>query len=148
MEQYSDFCRRELIQSAWNDFGDTSCRATANRYQHVYLSIHLFFALLHFFAVLPMPYPDGNNSDGKIILDIIRGRNSAINERTFRVQWNGEKKQWYVLNHNQELVKAFENEDDACNKAREIAEKARPSRILNVKNGLEKEIHNYPRIPL
>ncbi|MDN3725108.1 hypothetical protein QRD02_11995 [Aequorivita sp. SDUM287046] len=112
-------------------------------YQFTYFSLYYIF-----FALLPMPYPDGNFSDGKIILDILRGRNSILKERTFRVQWHGGKKQWYVFDHNQELVKAFDNEEDACNKAREIAEKFRPSKILNVKDGQEKEIHNYPRIPL
>ena len=112
-------------------------------YQFTYFSLYYIF-----FALLPMPYPDGNYSDGKIILDLLRGRNYAVKERTFRVQWNSEEKQWFVLNHNQELVKAFDDEDDAFNKVREIAKNSRPSRILTVKDGIEKEIHNYPRIPL
>ena len=112
-------------------------------YQFTYFSLYYIF-----FALLPMPYPDGNYSDGKILLDLLRDRSSVIKERTYRVQWSVEKKEWHVLNHDREFVQAFEGEEDACNKAKEIAANYRPSRILNVKNGEEKEIHNYPRIPL
>ena len=112
-------------------------------YQFTYFSLYYIF-----FALLPMPYPDGNYSDGKIILDLLRNRNYVIIERTFRVQWNTEKKEWHVLNHQKEFIHAFENEDDAHKKAHEIAKNSRPSRILNVKDGEEEEIHNYPRIPL
>lgn len=112
-------------------------------YQFTYFSLYYIF-----FALLPMPYPDGNLSDGKVILDLLRGKSSVMNERTYRVQWNAEEKQWHVLDHDQKFVEAFQNEDEACNKAREIAKNYRPSRILNVKNGEEKEIQNYPRIPL
>lgn len=112
-------------------------------YQFTYFSLYYIF-----FALLPMPYPDGNYSDGKIILDLLRGKKAVINERTFRVQWDSEKKQWHVLNHDQEFVQAFQNEEDAFNKAKDVAKNHRPSRIINVKDGKEKEIHNYPRIPL
>ena len=112
-------------------------------YQFTYFSLYYIF-----FALLPMPYPDGNYSDGKIILDLLRGRSSVINERTIRVQWHAEKKQWHVLNHEENFVEAFENEEEACSKAREVAKNYRPSKVVNVKDGEEKEIHNYPRIPL
>lgn len=112
-------------------------------YQFTYFSLYYIF-----FALLPMPYPDGNYSDGKIILDLLRGKKAVINERTIRVQWDSEKKQWHVLNHDQEFVQAFQNEEDALIKAKDVAKNYRPSRIINVKDGKEKEIHNYPRIPL
>lgn len=112
-------------------------------YQFTYFSLYYIF-----FALLPMPYPDGNYSDGKVILDLLRGKSSAITERIYRVQWNSEKKEWHVLNHDREFVQSFKNKDDACDKAREIAQTTRPSRIVNIKDGEEKEIHNYPRIPL
>ncbi|HSJ67066.1 MAG TPA: site-2 protease family protein [Anditalea sp.] len=112
-------------------------------YQFTYFSIYYIF-----FALLPMPYPDGNYSDGKIILDLLRGKSSVINEKTFRVLWVDEKKEWHVFNHDEQFVEAFRNEEDACNKAKDIAKNQRPSRIINVKNGEEKEIHNYPQIPL
>lgn len=112
-------------------------------YQFTYFSLYYIF-----FALFPMPYPDGNYSDGKIILDLLRNKKFAITERTFRVQWHSEKKEWHVLNHEEDFVGAFENEEDACSKAREVAKTYRPSRVINVKDGEEKEIHNYPRIPL
>lgn len=112
-------------------------------YQFTYFSLYYIF-----FALFPMPYPDGNYSDGKIILDLIQNKKFAVTERIFRVQWNAEKNQWHVFNHDQEFVEAFENEKEACSKAKEVAEKYKPSRVINVKDGEEKEIHNFPRVPL
>ena len=112
-------------------------------YQFTYFSLYYIF-----FALFPMPYPDGNYSDGKIILELLRNKKFAVMERTFRVQWHPEKEEWNVINHEEELVEAFGNEEQACNKAREVAENYRPSRVISVKDGKEKEIHNFPRIPL
>lgn len=112
-------------------------------YQFTYFSLYYIF-----FALFPMPYPDGNYSDGKIILELLRNKKFAVLERTFRVQWNAEKKSWHVFNHEEKLVDTFENEEEAYNKAKEVAQNYRPSRVINVSDGKEKEIHNYPRIPL
>ncbi|WP_460879085.1 hypothetical protein [Pontibacter rugosus] len=38
-------------------------------YQFTYFSLYYIF-----FALLPMPYPGGSSSDGKIILDLIRNK--------------------------------------------------------------------------
>ncbi|MDX5396891.1 MAG: hypothetical protein LPK21_11890, partial [Hymenobacteraceae bacterium] len=107
-----------------------------------YFSFYYFF-----FALLPMPYPDGSYSDGKIILDLIRNK-GADGERVYRVHWNEEKKKWCVLDHDRKLVQAFDNEAQALAKAQEVAQQNRPSRLLNSKNGEEVEVKNYPRIPL
>lgn len=112
-------------------------------YQFTYFSLYYIF-----FALFPMPYPDGNYSDGKIILDLIRGKEEVIRERTYRIQWNHEGNQWHVLDHNDELLHSYEKEEEALERAREIASNNRPSKIMNSKEGKEKEIHNYPRIPL
>lgn len=112
-------------------------------YQFTYFSLYYIF-----FALFPMPYPDGNYSDGKIILDLLRGKDEIIRERTYRIQWNPERNHWHLLDHNNELVNNFEDEEEAIEKAREIAILNRPSKIVNIKGGEEKEIHNYPRIPL
>lgn len=112
-------------------------------YQFTYFSMYYVV-----FALLPMPYPDGNYSDGKVILDLIRNRNAIIAHRTYRLQWNGDEEQWYVLDHNQEIVDIFDHEKEALETARKIAQNNRPSRIVNSKNGEEKEVQNYPRIPL
>ncbi|WP_189603722.1 site-2 protease family protein [Salinimicrobium marinum] len=112
-------------------------------YQFTYFSLYYIF-----FALLPMPYPDGNFSDGKIILDLIRNKPYAHAERTFRVHWSEEKKEWHVFNHDGKFIQAFKNEDEAHTKAREVARNSRPSKIINIKDGEEKEIQNYPRIPL
>jgi hypothetical protein len=109
-------------------------------YQFTYFSLYYVF-----FALLPMPYPDGNDSDGKVILDLIR--NKAL-VKTYRVHWNQEKKQWCVLDHNRNLIEALDEEEQALAKAREVAQQNRPSRLLNTKSGEEKEVENYPKIPL
>jgi len=112
-------------------------------YQFTYFSLYYIF-----FALFPMPYPDGNYSDGKIIFDLLRGKEDIITARTYRIQWNQEGKQWQVLDHDNQLVNSYEEEAEAIEKAREIAGKNRPSKIVNSKGGEEKEIHNFPRIPL
>ncbi|PRY14202.1 hypothetical protein CLV24_10412 [Pontibacter ummariensis] len=111
-------------------------------YQFTYFSFYYIF-----FALLPMHYPDGSNSDGKIILDLIRNK-GLDRERIYRVQWNEEKKQWCVLDHDRNLVQAFDDEEQALAKAHEVAQQNRPSRLLNSKSGEETEVENYPRIPL
>ncbi|SIR43607.1 site-2 protease family protein [Pontibacter lucknowensis] len=109
-------------------------------YQFTYFSLYYVF-----FALLPMPYPDGNESDGKVILDLIRNKAQF---KTYRVEWNKEKKQWCVLDHDRELVQAFEGEEQALEKAHEVAQQNRPSRLKIFKSGKETEVQNYPKIPL
>ncbi|ARS34680.1 site-2 protease family protein [Pontibacter actiniarum] len=111
-------------------------------YQFTYFSMYYIF-----FALLPMPYPDGSYSDGKIILDLIRDK-KTLEAKTYRVQWNEEKRQWCVLDHNRELIQAFEDKQEAYRKAHEVAQGNRPSRLLNSKNGEEVEVRNYPKVPL
>ncbi len=108
-------------------------------YQFTYFSLYYIF-----FALLPMPYPDGNYSDGKIILDLARNKVQAA-EKLYRVQWNEEEQHWCVLDHNRELIGTFADEAQALAKAHEVAETNRPSRLLNSK---ETEVGNYPRVPL
>ncbi|WP_439882143.1 site-2 protease family protein [Pontibacter sp. MBLB2868] len=109
-------------------------------YQFTYFSLYYIF-----FALLPMPYPDGNDSDGKVILELIRNK-AHVN--TYRVHWNQEKKQWCVLDHQGEMVEAFDNEEQALARAHEEADKNRPSRLVNSKSGREEEVRNYPKVPL
>lgn len=112
-------------------------------YQFTYFSLYYIV-----FALLPMPYPDGNYSDGKVILDLLRNRKSVIINRTYRIMWNEDEEHWHLLDHNEEVVDDFKDEEEALKKAREIAQKNRPSRIVNSINGEEKEVQNYPRVPL
>ncbi|MGB7786736.1 MAG: DUF2188 domain-containing protein [Salinimicrobium sp.] len=112
-------------------------------YQFTYFSMYYIF-----FALLPMIYPGGNFSDGKIILELLKGKESIIKERTYRVQYKSEEGNWQVLDQNKELIEIFKKEDDALEKAREIAQDNRPSRIINNNGKEEKEVQNYPKIPL
>ncbi|TPE44219.1 site-2 protease family protein [Pontibacter mangrovi] len=110
-------------------------------YQFTYFSMYYIF-----FALLPMPYPDGTYSDGKIILDLIR--KPQVAENTYRLHWDEKTQQWQVLDHNRKPVESFENEEEALEKAHEVAQSNRPSRLLRVRSGEETEICNYPRVPL
>lgn len=112
-------------------------------YQFTYFSMYYVF-----FALLPMLYPGGNYSDGKMILELVRNREEVIKERTYRVQKEPEEDNWQVLNHRNEFVQTFQKEEDAMDKARKIAQVHRPSRVVQIKDDEEKEIQNYPRIPL
>jgi hypothetical protein len=111
-------------------------------YQFTYFSMYYIF-----FALLPMPYPGGSYSDGKVILDLIRNQ-KHVEEKIYRIHWDESKSQWCVLDHNGKLVQAFQDEEEALEKAHEVAQNNRPSRLINSKSGEEKEVRNYPRIPL
>lgn len=112
-------------------------------YQFTYFSLYYIF-----FALIPIPYPDGNYSDGKIILDLIRGKENIIEARIYRVQWNQEEHQWQVLDHDNNLINSHEDGKEALNMANEVARSNRPSKVTSNRNGEDKEISNYPRIPL
>lgn len=112
-------------------------------YQFTYFSMYYIF-----FALLPMLYPGGYSSDGKIILDLLKGKEEVIKERTYRLQWKKETEEWQFLGQNRKVIASYKEENDALEKAREIAQQHRPSRILRCKGQEEKEIQNYPRTPL
>ncbi|WZL88886.1 site-2 protease family protein [Salinimicrobium sp. 3283s] len=112
-------------------------------YQFTYFSMYYVF-----FALLPMLYPGGNFSDGKVILELLKNREKIVKERTYRIQCKAENEKWKVLNHRNELIQTFDKEEDALDKARKLAQEHRPSRIIRIKGDDEKEIQNYPRIPL
>ncbi|MGB7843009.1 MAG: site-2 protease family protein [Salinimicrobium sp.] len=112
-------------------------------YQFTYFSMYYIF-----FALLPMVYPSGNYSDGKIILELFKGRKEIIEEKTYRIQWKTEEDQCELFDHKNELIETFKKEEDALKRARQVAWENRPSRIISVRNGEEKEVLNYPRIPL
>lgn len=109
-------------------------------YQFTYFSMYYVF-----FALLPMLYPGGNYSDGKMILELLRNKEEVIRERTYRVKKKTEEEKWQVLDHHNKLIETFDKEENAMEKAREVAHEHRPSRIINSKG---KEVQNYPRIPL
>lgn len=111
-------------------------------YQFAYFSMYYIF-----FALLPMPYPDGSYSDGKVILDLIRNK-PHIADNIYRVNWNEEREEWQVLDHSKTVVETFREEDRALARAHQLAQSNRPSRVLHIKRGQEKEVSNFPRVPV
>lgn len=112
-------------------------------YQFTYFSLYYIF-----FALFPMLYPGGNYSDGKIIIDLIKGKEKSVYRRTYQVRWQEEEDQWSGLDHNGNSVFTSKNEHEVVEKVRELAQANRPSRIIQISKGKETEIENYPRIPL
>ena len=112
-------------------------------YQFTYFSWYYIF-----FALLPMLYPGGNPSDGMVIRDLLRGRERIIRERTYRIQWNSEENLWQIYDHKGRCLHTCKEENGAMERARKIAQNNRPSRIISSRNGKEKEVQNFPRIPL
>lgn len=112
-------------------------------YQFTYFSLYYIF-----FALFPMPYPDGTYSDGKMILDLLKNRKNVAKEHQYRIKWQPKKKQWHVIDHNNELIEGFEKEEDAMKKARIVARKNRPSSVIKTTEDGEIEVQSYPKIPL
>src|SRR5690606_13524717 len=112
-------------------------------YQFTYFSLYYIF-----FALFPMPYPDGTYSDGKMILDLLKNKKNVTKEHQYRIKWQPEEKQWHVIDHKNELIEGFEKEEDAMKKARIVARKNRPSSIIKTTEDGESEVKNYPKIPL
>ena len=112
-------------------------------YQFTYFSLYYIF-----FALIPIPYPDGTFSDGRIILDLIRGKKEMIEPHVYCVQWNHQDRLWQVFNEHDELLEQFEYKKEALDNANEIASKNRPSKVILSNDGEKTEISNYPRIPL
>lgn len=112
-------------------------------YQFIYFSLYYIF-----FALLPMPYPGGNFSDGKVILDLLRNRQLPPGENTWWVKWDARREKWVVQGTDEDYQPTFSKRTEALQHAREEARKNRPSRIMQQFKGEEQEIENYPRLPL
>lgn len=110
-------------------------------YQFTYFSLYFIF-----FALLPMPYPDGNYSDGKIILDLLRHKQMP-GEKVYQLHWSEEKSRWCVLDHEEQEIYSCEEGEEALQKAREFARQNRPSRIRHYRSQDQIEEHNFPRLP-
>jgi hypothetical protein len=110
-------------------------------YQFTYFSLYFIF-----FALLPMPYPDGNYSDGKIILDLLRHK-KTFNEKLYKVFWDNGKKTWCMSDENDEVLFEHEEIDNALEKAKGTAMQNRPSRLQYYKSEEDVEEHNFPRLP-
>ena len=59
-------------------------------YQFIYFSFYYIF-----FDLLPMPYPNGKYSDGKIMIDLLLGRRMD-GESTIEIWWNPSKQGWTI----------------------------------------------------
>jgi len=83
-----------------------------------------------------------------MILDILKGKEAAVKEWTYRIQWQAKEEHWQVLDYNNEFIASFDKEENALEKARNVARENRPSRILRSKGDEEREVQNFPKIPL
>ena len=112
-------------------------------YQFTYFSMYYVF-----FALLPMTYPGGYFSDGKIILDLLRNKDNLIKEQTFRLKWDNNTKRWQIRDPEDHLIEDFEKEIKALERITIIAQENRPSKVIRIENKDEIELQNYPKAPL
>lgn len=112
-------------------------------YQFTYFSLYYIF-----FALLPMSYPDGTSSDGKIILDLIKKKRSVIKVKTYRINYDRKKEQWQVLDHRRKLLRECYVIEDAHSIAQNVARENRPSRVVEIIEKEKREMFNFPRVPL
>ncbi|MFC3197576.1 site-2 protease family protein [Parapedobacter deserti] len=112
-------------------------------YQFTYFSLYYIF-----FALIPTPYPDGSFSDGKIIFDLLRGKEDIIKDRIFRIYRENSTDHWRIFDDKNNLIGSYQDQIKALAMINEIAQSNRPSKVINGKDEDGEEISNYPRIPL
>ncbi|PKD16192.1 hypothetical protein APR41_10420 [Salegentibacter salinarum] len=125
-----------LVNTEWLEQGIFS-------YQFVYFSLYYVF-----FAFFPMKYPDGNFSDGKILLDLLKNNYSLINQKKYRLAWEKEQHLWKLYDNQKQEIKNFETLEEGLKKSVETAKRNRPSRLEIIKEKGLDEVKSFPRNPL
>ncbi|MFT9850159.1 site-2 protease family protein [Aneurinibacillus sp. REN35] len=117
-------------------------------YQFIYFSFYVVF-----FSALPMSYPNGGFTDGKLILDLIRNRpNVGMNEVVYVVEKEDEETPgWQLMKQteeNKEKVRDFPHKAAAVYEGERAAEKNKPSRLFIYSNdGDVEEERVYTALP-
>ena len=120
------------------DFLDT----TIFTYQFLYFSMYYVF-----FALLPMSYPDGNYSDGKIIYHLLKRNHQLLQQKRFQLWFDTDDKCWKLSVENSDQIEELDDFDKAYEIALEQARTSRPSKLEVIK---EKTSHFeiFPRSPI
>jgi hypothetical protein len=112
-------------------------------YQFIYFSLYYVF-----FALFPMKYPDGNFSDGKILLELLKDNHELINQKRYQLAAEKDAEVWILKNNRGKEIEKFESFEEGINKSVEIAKKNRPSRLEINKGEDGTEVQIFPRTPL
>ncbi|MBW2961632.1 site-2 protease family protein [Mesonia aestuariivivens] len=107
-------------------------------YQFLYFSLYYVF-----FSLLPMSYPDGNYSDGKIIYYLLKKNHRLIKQKHFQLWYDAEEDCWKLSKERRKKIKNFENYEKALKEAIHH----RPSK-LEVFEGNTSHFEIFPRNPM
>ena len=117
-------------------------KATVFTYQFLYFSLYYVF-----FSLLPMSYPDGNYSDGKIIYHLLKRNHRLLQQKRFQLWYDEKNSCWKLSKETRKKVKEFKDYDKAYAKALKEARASRPSKLEVIKEtGSRFEI--FPRNPI
>ena len=116
--------------------------ATVFTYQFLYFSLYYVF-----FSLLPMSYPDGNYSDGKIIYHLLKRNHHLLQQKRFQLWYDKEKSCWKLSKETRKKVKQFEDYEKAYAKALKEARASRPSKLEIIKES-NSRFEIFPRNPI
>lgn len=111
-------------------------------YQFLYFSLYYVF-----FSLLPMSYPDGNYSDGKIIYHLLKKNHRLIKQKHFQLWFDEDKECWKLSKERRKKIKCFDTYDEAYAKALKEARQYRPSK-LEVFREKKSHFEIFPRNPM
>ena len=113
-------------------------------YQFLYFSLYYVF-----FALLPMSYPDGNYSDGKIIYYLLKRNHQLLQQKQFQLYYNKEEKTWMLSSENKDEAEFdhIDDYDEAYRKAVTHARASRPSKLEVIKKNTS-HFEIFPRNPI
>lgn len=108
----------------------------------------LYFSLYYvFFAILPMSYPDGNYSDGKIIYHLLKRSHHLLRQKHFQLWYDEETKNWKLTAENKDILQQSEEYDDAYSEGIKYAKTSRPSKLEIIKDNTS-HFEIFPRNPI
>ncbi|MDN3595547.1 site-2 protease family protein [Zunongwangia endophytica] len=111
-------------------------------YQFLYFSLYYVF-----FALLPMSYPDGNYSDGKIIYHLLKRNHTLLQQKQFQLWFDEDEKSWRLSSESEEEFEQLEDYDEAYEKALQRARASRPSKLEVIKKNTS-HFEIFPRNPI
>ena len=111
-------------------------------YQFLYFSLYYVF-----FALLPMSYPDGNYSDGKIIYHLLKRNHRLLQQKQFQLWYDKEDICWKLSVENRDQIEELDDFDKAYEIALERARTSRPSKLEVIKENTS-HFEIFPRNPI
>jgi len=111
-------------------------------YQFLYFSMYYVF-----FALLPMSYPDGNFSDGKIIYHLLKRDHRLLQQKQFQLWYDKKDAHWKLAVESRDTIEKLKDFDKAYEIALEKARTSRPSKLEVIKENTS-HFEIFPRNPI